>query len=317
MVSCLPVSCRLMLHCLLCWMTLVTPALAWGPVVHAAIGHLVETELLKNDPELRDLLTRFRDPAQRRQVQQALLGMEVPPPGKALRALANWPDWHKRQPGMLPQDDQRHYVNLPPTSRYHRARHCPGGVCSLETLLQQRTILANRRAPVSQRAVALAWVVHLVGDMHQPLHAGEANDRGGNLTCVMWRGEPSRLTAGNDHPQCSGANLHALWDSDIIAAVTGFSHHNEATAFAAQLRPLLKRVQTAEPRLTARTEAEWRAVVERWHSETQALILSERIYPARNVITEAYIKKHYRTMRLQLLRATVRLAALLRQTLDQ
>jgi hypothetical protein len=99
--------------------------------------------------------------------------------------------------------------------------------------------------------------------------------------------------------------------------VTGFSHHNEATAFAAQLRPLLKRAQAAEPALTARTEAEWRAIVERWHGETQALILGERIYPAKSVITDAYIKKHYRTLRLQLLRAAVRLAALLRQTLDQ
>jgi hypothetical protein len=286
-------------------------------VAHAAIGQLVETELLKNDLALRDLLTRFRDPAQRRQVQQALLGMDPPVPGKALRTFANWPDWHKRQPGMLPQDDQRHYINLPPTARYHRARHCPGGLCSLETLLQQRTILGNRRAPLPQRAVALAWVVHLVGDMHQPLHAGEADDRGGNLTCVGWRGEPSRLTTVDDQPRCSGANLHALWDSDIIAAVTGFSHHNEATAFAAQLRPLLKRVQTAEAPLTARTEAEWRAVVERWHSETQALILGERIYPAGKTIGESYTQKHYRTIRRQLLRATVRLAALLRQTLPQ
>ena len=66
----------------------------------------------------------------------------------------------------------------------------------------------------------------------------------------------------------------------------------------------------------ARTEAEWRTVVERWHSETQALILQMDIYPHGNVIDDCYIQQHYRTIRLQMLRAAVRLAALLQRTLN-
>src|SRR5262249_35282998 len=214
-------------------------------------------------------------------------------PGQALRVLANWPDVHKREPGMLPADDQRHYVNLPFTAPYSRTQYCADGVCSIETLLEQRAILADRRAPLPQRAVALAWVAHLVGDMHQPLHAGKAEDRGGNLTCVAWMGEPSRPVVTEGRAGCTGANLHAVWDYTLIEAAPGFAHPDDAPAFAQQLRPWLPRVQAAESPVTARTPAEWRAVIERWHQETQALIVQEGLYPPDGQIGPAYLQRHY------------------------
>jgi hypothetical protein len=163
--------------------------------------------------------------------------------------------------------------------------------------------------------VALAWVVHLVGDMHQPLHAGKEEDRGGNLTCVMWRGEPSELVTVEGKKTCSGTNLHALWDSKILEAATGIIHPDEAPTLAQQLRPFLPPVIASEPLLTAPTEAEWRAVVEHWHTETQRLILLEDIYPPAHNVDHHYIHRHYPTIRRQLLRAAVRLAAMLHHTL--
>jgi len=216
---------------------------------------------------------------------------------------------------MLPADEQRHYINLPFTARYNHAQHCPEGVCSIETLLAQRAILADRRAPLPQRAVALAWVAHLVGDMHQPLHAGQLADRGGNLTCVAWMGEPSQPTSSNGKMTCSGANLHAVWDSKLLEAATGFMRPDDAPVLAQQLRPLWRRVQAAEPPLTARTSAEWRAVVERWHNEAQALITREPIYPSDAAVGPTYLQRHYPTVRLQVLRAAARLAAMLRQSM--
>jgi nuclease S1 len=295
---------------------MLSPALAWGPAAHAAIGELVEDELSRQDRGLRSFLARLREPGQRQHVEAALLGLTLPESGNVLRTLANWPDVYKRQPGMLSYDDQRHYVNLPHTARYSRGQHCPHGLCSLETLLAQRAILADRRVPLSQRAVALAWVVHLVGDMHQPLHAGRAEDRGGNLTCVVWQNMPSSLEDIQPYPRCSGENLHAVWDSKIITTVTGFDAPHEGSALARHLRPFLARVNASEAPVTARTEAQWRAVLERWHAETQRLILRERIYPHQSVIGETYIRQHYPTVRLQILRAAVRLAAMLRQTLS-
>src|SRR4029434_1867152 len=178
------------LSCLVLWLSHTPAVLGWGVVAHAVIGQLAEDELLANHTTLHTLLMRFRDPTQYQHVHEALLGMDLPSPGNALRALANWPDWYKRQPGMLPADEQRHYINLPFTARYNRAQHCPARLCSNETLLAQRAILADRHAPLPQRAVALAWVVHLVGDIHQPLHAGQLEARGGNLSWFASMGAP-------------------------------------------------------------------------------------------------------------------------------
>jgi hypothetical protein len=304
----------------ICWMIIISAclvmlpqALAWGPVGHAVIGELAEVYILQQDQGLQRLLARFHDAPQ--QVQQALLHTELPAPGEVLRLLANWPDIHKREPGMLSHDTQRHYVNLPHDALYDRSRHCPEGLCSIETLLEQRAILADPRASLGQRAVALAWVTHLVGDMHQPLHAGKAEDRGGNLFCVAWMGESSKLVRLNGEQHCSGENLHALWDGAIIAVMAEFSHANEAAAYARQLQPYLQLVQASEPPLTAQSSAEWRAIVERWHTETQALILLDDIYPNGHSAGRGYAQRHYDTIRLQLLRAAVRLAALLHLTL--
>lgn len=300
----------------LLWLSQGTPALAWGTLAHAVIGQLAEDDLFQRDAALHRLLQRCRHPAHSQQVRAALLGMELPEPGKALRALANWPDWYKRQPGMLPADEQRHYVNLPFTARYNRNQHCADGLCSIETLLEQRALLANHRAPLPQRAVALAWVAHLVGDMHQPLHAGKAEDRGGNLTCVAWMGEPSRLVTTNGKTGCTGANLHAVWDIMLIEAATGFVHLDDLPALVQQLRPHMQRTRATEPPITARTPVAWRTVVERWHHETQALIVQESLYPPDGSVGPTYVQRHYPTVRQQLLRAAVRLAALLQQSLS-
>jgi hypothetical protein len=187
-------------------------------VGHAVIGEVAENVLLKQDPNLRALLRRFQQPTQRQQVRQALLGIDPPAPGQALRMLANWPDTQRGAPGMLPLDGQRHYVNLPHYAVYKRAQHCPEGVCSIETLLQQRRILAHRQASLPQRAVALAWVTHLVGDMHQPLRGTPRTAAA--IACATWLGQPPAHDS-NGQKSCSGANLHAVWDSKILEEVTG------------------------------------------------------------------------------------------------
>ncbi len=315
----MPTSCRRkwLPGLILIYVLLPLPANAWGPLGHALIGQLAEAHLLQDDRALKRLLTRFRQPSQRRGVRHALLNTQPPPPRKALRILANWPDVHKRDPGMLPYDARRHYVNLPHDAVYARARHCPADLCSIETLLHQRAILGNRRTPLAQRAVALAWVTHLVGDIHQPLHAGKAADRGGTLVCVTWKGQPSKRMTINGFAQCSGTTLHAVWDSTILKEMTGKSHPDTAPQLAQQFLSALRLVHTAEPPLTARTDAEWRILIERWHTETQALILRHDVYPRSHALGRDYARQHYPTVRRQLLRAAVRLAALLRQTLRE
>jgi hypothetical protein len=151
--------------------------------------------------------------------------------------------------------------------------------------------------------------------MHQPLHAGQLEDRGGKLTGVAWMGEPSERTVDDERVACSGVNLHAVWDTKLLETATGFTRDDDAPALARQLRGLFTRVQAAEAPLTARTAAEWRTVVERWHTETQALITQERIYPPDGTVGTTYLQRYYPIVRLQILRAAVRLAAMLQQSL--
>jgi len=89
----------------------------------------------------------------------------------------------------------------------------------------------------------------IVGDIHQPLHAGKLEDRWGNLTCVSWMGESSQRVFIDGKASCTGTNLHAVWDSKLLEAATGFVHPDDALAFARQLRPLLQWVQAVEPSL--------------------------------------------------------------------
>jgi hypothetical protein len=65
-------------------------------------------------------------------------------------------------------------------------------------------ILASREASAVARADALRWLVHLVADLHQPLHAGDPRDRGGNDLHVRLR----------DHQQPT--TLHKVWDVDVV-----------------------------------------------------------------------------------------------------
>src|SRR5690606_5001505 len=65
-------------------------------------------------------------------------------------------------------------------------------------------VLGDRSRPRAERLEALKFVVHFVGDVHQPLHAGHRDDRGGNRFQVNLRGE--------------GTNLHAVWDHHLLAS---------------------------------------------------------------------------------------------------
>ena len=120
--------------------------------------------------------------------------------GQNITDVASWADEVRRQ---LPATAPWHYIDIPVTdSSYVPARDCKAGACIIVAVQTQLAILANRSRPDSARATALKWVVHLIGDLHQPLHVGERGDKGGNDVKVTYQG---RLT-----------NLHALWDSGLL-----------------------------------------------------------------------------------------------------
>src|SRR5262249_37573856 len=95
------------------------------------------------------------------------------------------------------------FVNIPISAdAYDATRDCPGGNCIVAKLEEFRTKLADVSVPKAERLEALRFVIHFVGDVHQPLHCADNNDKDGNAETVV----------GYD----GGNNLHEVWDAGII-----------------------------------------------------------------------------------------------------
>jgi hypothetical protein len=157
---------------------LASPALAWGPLGHRAVGRIAERHLA---------------PETARQVA-ALLGPE------RLTYVGSWADDIRSDPAWA-KAESWHWVTIQAGQTYAESKKNPAGDV-IEAIARFERILADPAAPKVERQQALKWLVHLVGDIHQPLHVGRGDDRGGNEVVVLWFGEPS--------------NLHSVWDSGLI-----------------------------------------------------------------------------------------------------
>ena len=157
---------------------IVTNAFGWGAQGHQVIAALAAAQLT----------SKARGEVDR------LLALE---PGATLASISTWADEHRN-----PATGPWHYVNFPRNScTYDQQRDCPDGHCVVGAIKKQLEILASGQAD-EKRLTALKYVVHFVGDVHQPLHAGYQDDKGGNIY---------QLQAFE-----RGSNLHALWDTGLI-----------------------------------------------------------------------------------------------------
>lgn len=167
-------------HCLLCAAAMTSlQARAWGVEGHKLVASLAEAQL---SPEAMAEATR-------------LLARE---PGATLASVANWADEVRSS-----ADTKWHTVSFPRDKdcRYDAALMCPEGQCVVSAIERQTAILRSK-APDAQRLVALKYLVHFVGDIHQPLHGGYADDKRGRLYAVQAFGQDT--------------DMHALWDSGLI-----------------------------------------------------------------------------------------------------
>jgi hypothetical protein len=155
-----------------------SPALAWGPTGHRAVGRIAERHLA---------------PETAREVG-ALLGPE------RLTYTTTWADEIRSDPAWS-KAESWHWVTIPMGVTYADSKKNPAGDV-LETIARFERVLADRAAPRIERQQAVKWLAHLVGDLHQPMHVGTRDDRGGNEVLVLWFGEPS--------------NLHSVWDQGMI-----------------------------------------------------------------------------------------------------
>jgi len=198
-----------------------------------------------------------------------LLALE---PGATLASISTWADVIRDK-----TTARWHFVNFPRgTCRYVAQRDCPDGQCIVEAINAQLAVLASN-ASDEKRLIALKFVVHLVADIHQPLHAGYLDDRGGNRY---------QLQAFS-----RGTNLHALWDSGLIA------NTGQGTA-ALTDRLLAMPVAAGDPDAAQAAQASCR------------IVQRPGFYPGRTVDAD-YVERFTPVAEQQLGLAGVRLAALL------
>ncbi|HSM93813.1 MAG TPA: S1/P1 nuclease [Anaeromyxobacteraceae bacterium] len=120
-----------------------------------------------------------------------------------------------------------HYVNVPLSAKgYSAARDCPEAGCVVSAL--SRTAATLRAADsAADLADSLRWLVHLVADLHQPMHVGDAGDRGGNGTEVRLGQRRQPVT------------VHRLWDVEVLAPLLARSDPLRAAhALSAAIRPV-------------------------------------------------------------------------------
>lgn len=151
---------------------------AWGPTGHRVVGEVAE-KYLKN--KVLKKVTKILD-------------------GESLARVSNWPDKIKSDPDQYSYTFSWHYTSWP-TGQDHYDPHTASG--SLLTSLQKQIdILRKRDSTKDEKAFAIKFIVHLMGDLHQPLHVGNGHDHGGNSCRVLFHKEE--------------VNLHKLWDESMI-----------------------------------------------------------------------------------------------------
>lgn len=187
------------------------PAGAWNARGHAAIAALAEAGL--ND-------------AARAQVQ-ALLAQDLdrfgrPSGRRTLAAVASWPDEIRAEAARRdPEAYRGWHVRANPVCG-ERLGRCPQGHCVDQLIIHHTAVLRDHTQPLRQRNEALKWVVHLVGDLHQPLHSG-VNPNGGRARVELVGATPP-----------ADASLHAVWDGALLdAALAGWQPRTPAADTAA------------------------------------------------------------------------------------
>jgi hypothetical protein len=198
-------------------------AWAWGPVGHETIAHVAED----------NLTTKARAEV------AAILG-----PNSSLASVANWADQirHRR-----PETAPWHFIDLEdraPITENDEPAFCKNHDCVVDQIEIDIATLKSPASPRSRKLEALKFLVHLVGDLHQPLHCADDTDRGGNDKVVRF------VTPGSRSNKGAKIKLHALWDHLIEVKAS-----EEPREFATALERAITGAKKAE--WSKGTPADW------------------------------------------------------------
>jgi hypothetical protein len=242
---------------------IVVTLISWGVVGHKTVATIAENHLTPKSKEM----------------VKALLGNE------SLSDVASWADEVLRQPEYKSTAPE-HYANVPLGLNYQafsdNIENQPQDNV-YKALLKNEEVLKALSSSKEQKAAALKFIVHFVGDLHQPMHVSRAEDKGGNTIQVQFDGH--------------GTNLHSLWDSKLIG--------KEGKTF--------EQMSIDYDKATPQQIKQWQNDdVMKWLFESYQI--SSKLYPEieqSNKLDDAYYKSHIGIVNERIEMAGIRLAGLL------
>lgn len=245
-------------------------AFAWGEEGHAVIAQIAQAHLTSTAQSRVAALLKFDSASN-------------------LAAIASWADQIRSQ---RPDTASWHFVDIPlADNTYSASRDCADDSCVVLKITDFEQVLAGSTAVNETQFEALAFLVHFVGDVHQPLHAEDNNDEGGN-----------EITVTN---KSKSANLHSVWDTTFIT-----DDNSDTTEFANDLND----------KITSADITSWTSTSSPvdWANEAHALAQSVGYAPLNDPtdgskvkISTTYEDNAQTTIEQQLSKAGIRLAAAL------
>ncbi len=232
--------------------------MAWGITGHRTVGHIAENHLSRKATKK---LSKILD-------------------GASLAEVSTWMDEIKSDPAYDHTHDW-HWVSIPDGNTYDETTKNPNGdiIATIERLTED---LKKGGLEAKQEAEHVKMLVHLIGDIHQPLHVGTGDDQGGNAVRVSYFRETS--------------NLHRVWDTQMIES-NKYSYTELANVLDKEEKAQVKKWQDSNVRDWAAESVTYRDVV-------YDLPEDERLsYP--------YLRDNTKVVNLRLVQAGVRLAKVL------
>jgi len=239
-------------------------SMAWGLLGHRIVGQIADSYLTKHT----------------KKAIAEILGDE------SVAMASNWPDFIKSDPSYSYLSSW-HYIDFKPNSSADSIKaylindSATDAYTKLNFLIAQ---LKNKDLAQDKKILYLRLLIHIVGDVHQPLHVGRVDDQGGNKIKVMWFG------ASN--------NLHTIWDTQLIN-FQQLSYTEYASAINHTTKESRKQLQS-------QTIAEWLV---------ESNQVAEKIYgdikEPDQKLDYLYNFKYLDTLNNQLLKGGVRLAGIL------
>ena len=301
--------------------SLPSQARAWGCEGHQVIALLSEKHLTPNALAMakKILADSPIDPTLDRYCKE---GRTNP-----LADASTWPDDMR---GLRPETAPWHYIDIPlgTTSRDVEKFCDPKEGCVTQAIRDELAVLRSAKSNPKDRADALRFLIHFVGDLHQPLHAATNNDEGGNCVPVAFFDTLPQVR--NPQTESYAPNLHAVWDTNILErATTGKTVDQVASELDATFGKKIAGWQKGSANIDAWVWESYEVAAKNVYGQLPVRIPVETPQPvkscaddnhvsARNLKLNEHLEEPYQDMaapivRQQVAKAGARLALLLNQ----